>query len=136
MQGRREKEARVERAQVERIERRLGTYIDFSESARIVRYAALRRFQGHPPPPVGEMDRVLTSLSRAYYMIELVPPDKTAGLAKALRDSAEELWRRSADLAGAPKSHWEAEVLRTRAAAHAFRQHVKGELPFTADEAN
>jgi hypothetical protein len=36
-------------------------------------------------------------------MIELLAPDETARLAKALRDSAQELWRRSADLAGAPQ---------------------------------
>jgi hypothetical protein len=135
MQGRRDKAARAELAQAERIERLLATYIDFSESARTVRYAALRQFQGHPPTAVMEMDRVLTSFSRAYYMIELLAPDETARLAKALRDSAEELWRRSADLAGAPKPKWEDEVRRTRAAAQAFRRHVKREVPFSADEA-
>jgi hypothetical protein len=128
----RAKAGRAEQAQAQTIERRLATYIDLSEAARIIRYAALRQFQGRRLTADTEMDHAPTSLSRAYYLIEL----KTARLAKALRDSVEELWRRSADLAGAPKPEWEPEVLRTRAAARAFREHVKHELPFTADEAS
>jgi hypothetical protein len=136
MQSAREKAGRAEQAQAQTIERRLATYIDLSEAARIIRYAALRQFQGRRLTADTEMDHAPTSLSRAYYLIELIAPDETARLAKALRDSVEELWRRSADLAGAPKPEWEPEVLRTRAAARAFREHVKHELPFTADEAS
>jgi hypothetical protein len=54
MQGRRDKAARAEQAQT--IERRLAIYIDFSEAARNIRYAALRQFEGHPPAAVIEMD--------------------------------------------------------------------------------
>jgi hypothetical protein len=135
VQGRRDKDARDEQNRVQRVELRLQTYIDLSESSRTLRYAALRRFEGHPPPPVTEIDAILTQLSRAYYMIELLAPSDTARKAKALRDSAEQLWLRSAELAGAPKVSWEGAVLETRSAAQAFRKHVKDELPFAQDDA-
>lgn len=128
LQGRRERQIRQERAAADFAERRLATYIQFSTTARALRYAALRRFQGNPRPSIENVDSLLTALSHDYYLIELIAPNATAGLAKELRESVEGLWRQSGKLEGQPKPTWQSNVVATRATAKAFRLQTEKEL--------
>jgi len=125
-QGRRERAARKEKAtaQVEK-ERRIE-YVNLLTSAREVRYVALRTFQHLATRPVGEVDSLLTQLSKAYFMIALTAPDDTNRLAWNVRESVHQLWSKARD--HPESSDYQADVKKAVEIAKAFRCHVRDEL--------
>jgi hypothetical protein len=126
IQGHRERDARQEHAVAQLEKERRIEYVNLLTAAREVRYVALRTFEHLATRPVGEVDSLLTQLSKAYYMIALTASADTSSLAWELRESVFDLWRKARDH---PESgDYRAEVRKVREMAERFRSHVRDEL--------
>jgi hypothetical protein len=126
LQDRRERAARREQAVAQLEQERRTEYVKLLTCARDLRYVALRRFEQLDTRPVSEVDRLLTQLSAAYYMIVLTAPKDTSALALELRDAIFDLSRKARDH---PESKdYKTDIRRVRAIVDRFRLHVRAEL--------
>jgi hypothetical protein len=108
--------------------------VDLLSTAREVRYISLRTFQKLATRSVSEVDGVLTEMSRAYYLIALTAPPETETLARALRESAFDVWRLARDHPQATREDQHAAVGKVRGDAERFRLHVRNELDIAPAE--
>jgi hypothetical protein len=127
-QARAQRQSRDDEIRQELQQARLLQYVELLTAAREVRYIALRTFQKLATRTVGEVDEVLTKMSKAYYLIAITSSQQTADLAWALRESAFDLWRRARDDPNSNRADWLADVRKVRADAEQFRLRVRQEL--------
>jgi len=113
---------------------RLRQYVELLTAGRKVRYIALRTFEKLATSTVGEVDEILTTMSRAYYLIAITSPRQTVELAWTLRENTFDLWRLARDQPEAPRADWLAAVRLVRADADRFRLHIRAELSIAPTE--
>jgi len=133
VQNRQRRRERREKVVAQLKKERQIEYVNLLTSAREVRYAALRIFEDRAIRPVGEVDSLLTQMSRAYYIIALITPEDTRRLAWELREAVFNLWQRALDYPE-PRDYRD-EFGKVRALVEEFRNYVKNELAESADEA-